>query len=601
MNLPQGVLVSARRAHGHCRTRRTLIERPFRSAVAPRHAMNQSGPLLTSSSTILWLKVLLTAGSLALLYLRYVKRRTSSTRLETHARGTKAMVVLAVLFSFAVFHSFGHPRSDTFVHYGEMFHYYLGPKYFEELGHYDLYNAVIAADAEQDGALAGLPFYTDLKSYQNATRDSALRQADRVRARFSAERWRTFKDDVSFFKSETKKPGRPGIHVFLMDHGYNASPVSTLFLGTLANLVPVAQLKLLALLDVVLVAAMIALVFRTFGLPMGALFSVYFFVNILNDHGYISGGFLRYDWLFCVVAAVCLLEQGRHATGAFFLTAAAMLKVFPAVLFYGVGVTIFQRVRTARALDRASKRFVVAAGATCMVLFLLPAAYLGSVVQPWEEFGAKTALHDRGVYVNHLGLRGVLLFEPSHLSLDRFVAAYQEGSAGDIVRHWQDIKEYEYEERKPVVVVCALLVLVCLTAIIWKQRLPESESVLWPLLLIYVASYPSHYYYAFLCLFILLFFRRPASLASFVPICLLLVFNIAALVTDYFGPSPIAFYTLVNGYLFVCMTAILGFTLYDAFGMGPGVPAALPEGEKAQTKRARSKRRQKTLRRVWTA
>jgi hypothetical protein len=75
-------------------------------------------------------------------------------------------------------------------------------------------------------------------------------------------------------------------------------------------------------------------------------------------------------------------------------------------------------------------------------------------------------------------------------------------------------------------------------------------------------SYASHYYYAFLCLFILLFFRRTDARSAFVPICLLLVFNIIALVTDWFHPSPIVFYTLINIYLFICLSSILGFELY---------------------------------------
>ena len=575
------------------------------SAATLRRAVPPSDPLLTSSSTILWLKVLLSALLLVLLYVRYAKRDTAAPTPKAHPFGVKASIVFMVIFSCAVFYSFGNPRSPTFVHYGEMFHYYLGPKYFHELGYHELYNAVIAADAEQDGALAGIPFYTDLTTYQNASRETALAHADSVKKRFSEERWSAFKQDVDFFKKETGKPGRPALFLFLMDHGYNASPVSTLVLGMLTNVVPVTQLKLLALVDVFLVAAMIGLVFRTFHLLMGGLFSVYFFLNILNDHGYISGGLLRYDWLLCVVAAVCLLERGRNASAAFFLTAAAMLKLFPAVLLYGVGVTIVQRVATARTVDRDSKRFVLAAAATALSLFLLPAIYLGSVLQPWQEFGEKTALHDRGVYVNHLGLRGVLLFEPSHLSLERFIETFKSGASGDIVRNWQDAKEHEFEMKRPMVVACSLLILALVTAIIWKRRAPASESVLWPLPLIYVASYPSHYYYAFLCLFILLFFRRPSSLGSFVPICLLLLFNIAALVTDSFGPSPIVFYTLANAYLFVCLAAILGFGLYDAFRQTPETtiaqePVANLPARKGPAKRERGKGRKRSLRRVWT-
>ena len=537
--------------------------------------MTPSGPLLSSNSTILWLKVMITAASLVLLYFRYKNRNTSGVSPRAHPLLAKVVVVFAVLFSFAVFHNLGKPRSGTFVHYGEMFHYYLGSKYFDELGYFELYNAVIAADAEQDNALADLPFYTDLTSYQNARRETALEHADVVKATFSKERWDAFKDDVSFFKKATGMPRSRALFFLLMDHGYNASPVSTSVLGVLTNIVPVTQLWLLAALDVLLVATMIVLVFHAFGLEMGALFSVYFFVNILNDNGYISGSLLRYDWLFCIVVAVCLLEKRRYASSSVFLTVSAMLKIFPAVLFYGIGVSIVRKVKATRTVDKESMRFVLAAGITGLALFLMPAVYLGSALQPWKEFSAKTALHNDGVYVNHLGLRGIVLFEPSHLSLNKFIETYSSGGTSDIVRHWQDVKEEEYQQKKPITAVCSLFVLICLTAIIWKRKESESEGVLWPLLLIYTMSYPSHYYYAFLCLFVLLFFRQANSLSSFVPLCLLLVFNVVALVTDSFGPSPIVFYTLVNIYLFVCLASILGFALYvNVFRKTPEVTVA---------------------------
>jgi hypothetical protein len=524
--------------------------------------MHQS-PLLAVNDTILWLKVILSAVVLVLLYVRYTKGKRAEAASKTYSLRAKVFVVLAVLFSFAVFHNLGNFRGGGFVHYADMFHYYLGTKYFQELGHSDLYDAVIVADTEQGNELARLPFYTDLRTYQNTQRAKVLEDVDRIRSLFSTERWSAFKDDVAFFKKATGMPQSPGLMFLLMDHGYNGSPVSTLILGTLANIVPVTQLQLLAFLDVFLVVAMGVLVFRTFGFEMGALFAVYFCVNVLNPYDFISGCFLRYDWLFCIVAAVCLLEKGRYASSACFLALSAMIRVFPAVLFYGMAVVIFKSFRTTGVIDKKLKRFVLAAGVTSAVLFVLPAFSLGSVMRPWQEFAEKIEFHDRGVYVNHLGLRGVALFEPSHLSLESFAAAFQSTKSNDIVRNWQDVKEAEFEDKKPAILFAALLVLACLTAIIWKRG-SETEGVLWPLVLVYAASYPAHYYYTFLCLFILLFFKRSNSLNAFVPLCLLLALNIAILVTDFCGPSPIVFYSLTNIYLFLCFASILGFELFGA-------------------------------------
>ena len=521
--------------------------------------MDPSAPFMTFSQSTLWLKFLITAITLLLLYLRV--RAGGGAAARVYSLRTKVAIGLAVAFSFAVFHNLGTFRAGSFVHYGEMFHYYVGPKYFKELGYYDLYNAVIVADAEQDSSFAPLPFYTDLKSYKNLKREAAVRDAARIKSLFSEPRWNAFKDDIAFFKSKINKPGSPDMIFLLMDHGYNGSPVSTFLLGVLTNLVPLTHVLWLALIDVALVLLMIAIVFHTFGFEMGALFSAYFFSSILSGQEFLSGSLLRYDWLLYIVAAVCLLERGRHATAAFFLTLSAMLRLFPALLFYGIAVTMFQKLRVTRKLDRQSLRFTVTAGATALLLFLLPSVTLGSVTRPWKDFYGKISLHESGVYVNHLGFTGVALFEPSQLSLESFAARFQTRNP-DIVRHWQDVKEHELRNKKPLMMFAALSVLACVTALIWRRRENESSSVLWPLFLIYTASYLSGYYYTFLCLFILLFFRRPNTMSAFVPVSLLLVLNLSALLTDSFKPSPIVFYTLLNVYLFVCLAAILAFELY---------------------------------------
>ena len=518
-------------------------------------------PPLLSHNAIVWLKVILTAAALILLYLRYRRARGGAPS-KGYSFPAKVVIVLALLFSSVVFHNVFSIRGGTFVHYGEMFHYYLGSKYFKELGYHELYNAVIVADAEQDNALAGIPFYTDLRTYQNAQRVTALANGVSVKNRFSARRWRAFKEDVAFFKKATGMPRSPGLRFLVTDHGYNASPASTFLLSILTNAVPVTQVRLLAVLDLFLVGGMLLLVFRTFGFELGAMFSIFFYANALNDHEYIAGSLLRYDWLFCIVAAVCLLEKGRHASSAFFLTVSAMLRVFPAVLFTGIAVTILQKLKASRKIDKESARFVLAAAVTALTLFVLPAMSFGSTLKPWQNFFTNTALHNSGVYVNHLGFRGIALFEPSHLSLDRFVQTYSNPRTNDIVRYWQDIKEGEYIQKKPLIALASLLVLVAISAILWKRKDSESESILWPLLLVYTMSYLSHYYYAFLCLFVLLFFRRANTLGGFVPLCLLLNMNVCVLVTKLFEPSPIVFYTLINIYLFVCLASLLVFELY---------------------------------------
>ena len=97
------------------------------------------------------------------------------------------------------------------------------------------------------------------------------------------------------------------------------------------------------------------------------------------------------------------------------------------------------------------------------------------------------------------------------------------------------------------------------------------------------------------CLFILLFFKRPNSLTAFVPLCLLLALNAAILVTDYFLPSPIVFYTLANIFLFVCLASILGFELYaNVLRQRPLAAAAVIEPPYVPNDGKRRERQRKT-------
>src|ERR1041385_1245259 len=153
--------------------------------------MNES-PLLSVNNTILWLKVIFSAATIIFLYFRYRRGRTSEVSSKTLSFRAKALLGAAALSSFGVYHNLGKFRGGGFVHVSDMFNYYLNAKYFNEVGYSDLYDAVIVADTEQGNQLAKLPFYTDLRTYQNTQRAKALQNAGRIRSQFSSERWSAF-------------------------------------------------------------------------------------------------------------------------------------------------------------------------------------------------------------------------------------------------------------------------------------------------------------------------------------------------------------------------------------------------------------------------
>ena len=131
-------------------------------------------------------------------------------------------------WNFLQFHGPG------FVHGHDFFNYYVGSKYFPELGYGRLYECIAVADLEAGlGARVARRSITDLDTY--LPRDTSAIRADpgRCKRHFTAERWAGFRSDVGWFRARIP-PER--WEASQLDHGYNASPAWTLIGGRLASL-----------------------------------------------------------------------------------------------------------------------------------------------------------------------------------------------------------------------------------------------------------------------------------------------------------------------------------------------------------------------------
>jgi hypothetical protein len=74
---------------------------------------------------------------------------------------------------------------------------------------------------------------------------------------------------------------------------------------------------------------------------------------------------------------------------------------------------------------------------------------------------------------------------------------------------------------------------------------------------------------------------------------LLLTFNIAALVTEYFKPFPIALFALINIYLFICLSSILGFELYTIVFLKSSVATVASSDRPPEPRRNARRRRRR--------
>ncbi|MDY7095564.1 MAG: glycosyltransferase 87 family protein [Acidobacteriota bacterium] len=221
-----------------------------------------------------------------------------------------------------------------------VFHYYLGAEYYDELGYHDLYRAALVADSEgTDGEGAGvwrsIDRVRDLETYRVEPREEELAEYRPLEA-FSPERWSAFRADVAILADGM--PAGSFRNVFT-DRGYNATPFWTFLGAVLTKLLPARHLltyKLLLALDLLLLAAALALVKRTFGTRALALVLLLFALSPVNL-GRLVGGFLQYDWFSAFVLGFCWYPRRQPVAAAAGMAYAALARVFP-VVFVAAGV-----------------------------------------------------------------------------------------------------------------------------------------------------------------------------------------------------------------------------------------------------------------------
>lgn len=106
-------------------------------------------------------------------------------------------IFLFVLFLLSLILSYNAVPIQTW----NVFHYYLGSKYFKELGYYDLYTCALEADGEGNNVWKTQELVRDLSTYKLVER-AELPACPR--GNFSSQRWESFKND--FFELQDLAP-----------------------------------------------------------------------------------------------------------------------------------------------------------------------------------------------------------------------------------------------------------------------------------------------------------------------------------------------------------------------------------------------------------
>jgi hypothetical protein len=386
-------------------------------------------------------------------------------------------------------------------HVHETLHYYVGTRYFAELGYTGLYHAVVLADFEDDpSGFRREASMRDLATGAIQPRSLALERAREIRARFSPERWSAFKRDVAFHRDASSEGAwRRAV----IDQGYNGTPLVTLLLGAVASqpLLPSrALLPWVGLLDLLLIGAFAAWVALRASPAAGLAFLFFSFANPLNDFTFIGASYLRYAYFLALAGACFALGRERLATAGALLAVAGGLRLFPLALYGGLLVRDLaqrdwrERLREGRRLHGG---FALAVLAIAVSTSLLPTP---DGLNPWRAFAAKIGAHASGVGINHVSLPVALSYSRERERLHGSVGVgYQSVSeSSGAGPDWaSETRRARRDLAIPLGIASALGLALAFLAV---RRGDRAASLLPSLLAVFCVLPMTHYYWAMLSL-----------------------------------------------------------------------------------------------------
>jgi hypothetical protein len=393
--------------------------------------------------------------------------------------------------SMATFYNLGYPqfydaaaRRPSYVHTWDLRVYFPAAKYFDELGYDGVYLASVKAYADDvlGGSLESIgdtPI-RDLQSYEMKRVAEIAPEIHAVKDRFSPARWSELKTDMSYFWNAMGPQGYLGS---LRDHGANATPAWLLIAHMLYGSASASEATFLwgALLDPALLLLFFAVAWRTFGLRAALVCLVTYGATTIYQFGTNWGGStLRNDWMVLLGLGVCALKTRRPFLGGALLGWSAMIRAFPVLALVFLAVPVGWRLWSSVPLVKA------AAGAA-LVAIALGTASAGAfgIEDSWGAWSDKIALHANKPNVNHLGITALVGYKTENLG-DNLRAR------GESAERWGPLTAQTVEERRPIIIVSALLFTAL--AVLACRRARLSDAAVIGTMMIPIYFYPANYY-----------------------------------------------------------------------------------------------------------
>jgi len=443
--------------------------------------------------------VVASCAALLLLFETWLRRRGRSDFLR---RPRDLLLIALAMVSALAWWNFLQFHYPHYIHFSDTFHYYVGSKYFSELGYTRMYACTAVADGEA-GRGTGVADRTlrNLRTNRLESTKEVLADPDSCKRHFSAERWAAFERDVAWFR---KRVPRQRWHAMQRDHGYNPPPSWGMLGGWLANLGPASDLRILALvlIDPLLLALMWGSVAWAFGWRTLCVAVIYWGTNLFGIFGWNGGAFLRQEWLVAAIGGICCLKRDRPAMAGALLTCSALLRIFPGTILVAVGVAIGWSMWRERrfSLAPAHRRFVIGCSLAAGAIISLSLLVYGGP-GPWSAFVDNSRVHLATPLKNHVGLPTLLAYDAD--AVDRRI---REGTAIERYEVWKNARRERFAER--TVLYWTLLAAFAAVLVFALRGQPDWVAAVLGIGLIPLAFELTNYYYAILLGYGLLSDRR---------------------------------------------------------------------------------------------
>jgi hypothetical protein len=335
------------------------------------------------------------------------RKKLASRRHQVRRVGMLGLAGLVLAGSFVYFYGHRGIITPGYPVLYDDFHYYTGPKYYEEFGYFRFYDCVVEADAQGKRTIKPDKKVRDLEDYSYITAAESQRRFD-CEKEFSPARWREFRKDLHFF---VRRTSRAFLGIALADRGYNGTPFHTFVAGSIANTGAASHEFLLgaALIDVCALLLMMVLVVRSFGWKLGLLFALFFFTNWVDRYWFIGGGFCRYLWMASLGCGLAMLNERRHFVAGILIAGSAMLNAFPVLFLAGIGVKVVLGLVRKKGISGEHRRFVAGVGLATVLFGGLSISH-GEGWRNYEGFFQNMGGHSELITMSRIGFKYDFLY-----------------------------------------------------------------------------------------------------------------------------------------------------------------------------------------------